>query len=81
MAHSNKDGHHRTIAMTLHDGKHGVNTFFEMKGTTKMAKVMDMYADRHGCDPLQTLRFYFDGIEVKPIDTANSVSTSELRQS
>ncbi|PLW04821.1 hypothetical protein PCANC_27027 [Puccinia coronata f. sp. avenae] len=42
--------------------------FFKIKTTTKLGKLMDVYANRVGHEP-NTIRFIFDGVKVKPDDT------------
>ncbi|POW03378.1 hypothetical protein PSHT_11683 [Puccinia striiformis] len=38
--------------------------FFKIKTTTKLGKLMDVYANRVGHEP-NTIRFIFDGVKVK----------------
>lgn len=46
---------------------------FGVKSTTRMEKVMNVYADKTG-RPLNSLRFHFDGVRVLPEHTVESVS-------
>ncbi|WAR54684.1 hypothetical protein PtB15_4B301 [Puccinia triticina] len=50
--------------------------FFKIKTTTKLGKLMDVYANRIGHDPT-TIRFIFDGVKVKPDDTPLDLDMSD----
>ncbi|EFP86314.1 hypothetical protein PGT21_028959 [Puccinia graminis f. sp. tritici] len=50
--------------------------FFKIKTTTKLGKLMDVYANRIGHDP-NTIRFIFDGVKVKADDTPLDLDMSD----
>ncbi|KAL7429903.1 hypothetical protein ACHAXM_001915, partial [Skeletonema potamos] len=57
----------------------GEETFFKIKKSTKMSKVMKTYAGRKGVD-VSTLRFLVDGDRVQPDDTPESLDLDDQDQ-
>mmetsp|Transcript_27660 Transcript_27660/g.43527 ORF Transcript_27660/g.43527 Transcript_27660/m.43527 type:complete len:99 (+) Transcript_27660:115-411(+) len=57
----------------------GEETFFKIKNSTKMSKVIQTYASRKGVDST-TLRFLVDGERVKPDDTPGSLDLDDQDQ-
>eukprot|EP00985_Skeletonema_marinoi_P027288 scaffold22172_cov135-Skeletonema_marinoi.AAC.3 len=57
----------------------GEETFFKIKKSTKMSKVIQTYASRKGVDST-TLRFLVDGERVQPDDTPGSLDLDDQDQ-
>jgi len=57
----------------------GEETFFKIKKSTKMSKVMDTYAKRKGVD-IRSLRFLLDGERINPDDTPKTLELDDQDQ-
>jgi small ubiquitin-related modifier len=62
-----------TVKVRAQDGG---EMHFKVKPTTKMERIFDAYATRHGL-PLESLRFLLDGTRVKNDDTVKILELEE----
>ena len=67
-----------TITLSIKD-QSGDETFFKVKKTTPMKKIMAAYAQRKGV-PQDTLRFILDGERVVPEDTPKTLEMLDKDQ-
>jgi small ubiquitin-related modifier len=68
-----------TISYTHSSQQSGEETFFKIKKTTKMSKVIASYASRKGIQP-QSLRFHLDGERIKDDDTPEGLDLEDQDQ-
>jgi len=66
-------------SLTLLQPQTGEETFFKIKKSTKMSKVMETYAKRKGVD-IASLRFLVDGERVQGEDTPKTLELDDQDQ-
>ncbi|KAJ9607504.1 SUMO protein smt3 [Cladophialophora chaetospira] len=64
----------RRISIVVKDGHNEVH--FKVKGTTKLAKVMDRFCESQGKNPA-TVRFGIDGERIRPDQTPDDLDMED----